>query len=375
MDAVVSATASPGETNCRGAEPAPAGGTPLWLQRYDEVEISGVATDSRGNLVLARSNLETRALGCGGEQLWSVPFGSRVAVDHADNVYIAGTRSDGSPFVVKRDGSGNLVYEANLAPEVYGEVDSLAVDASQNVAVSGPALGTWKLDAVGASQWRQPFFGKVAFDGNGDLWLTGALEGSRDFDGTTLTSQGGSDVLLLELAPDGTLLSARSFGDTGAQQRGEAIAVDAANNVLVGGTFDGSIDFGAGMLEHRPVSCSPDAWCVTSGFVTKLDGQGSAQWSISLGLARAVPGVATDVHGDVAVSSVLPGGVRPFRRPRVSLLGPDAQGLWQRNEWPDTGIGAGHGIAFDANQDLIWSLSARPSLELEEQAYLAKLAH
>jgi hypothetical protein len=375
IDAVVSATASPSETNCRGSEPAPASGTPLWLQRYDAVEISGVAADSRGNLLIARSNLETRALGCGGEQLWSVPFGARVAVDHADNVYVAGTRSDGSPFVTKLDGSGGVVYEADLGDELSGELDSLAVDASQNVAISGPVFGTAKLDAAGALRWRQPFSGKLAFDGDGDLWLTGALEGSRDFAGTTLTSQGGTDVLLLELAPDGNLRSARSFGDAGAQQRGEAIAVDAANDVLVTGTFDGSVDFGAGALEHRPQSCSPDAWCLTSGFVAKLDAQGSAQWTISLGLTRAVPGVAADVHGDIAVSSVLPGGVRPFRRPRVSLLGPDGGGLWQQVEWPDTGIGAGHGIAFDANQDVIWSISARPSLELEEQAYLAKLLH
>jgi hypothetical protein len=374
VDAVLITSATSSEANCRGSEPAPGSGAPLWLDSYDEIEISSTATDRRGNVLIARSGVETLALGCDGQQLWSVPFGARVAVDDSDNVYIAG-ESGGSPFVVKLDAAGAPVYRAELGAEVVGVVESLAVDGSQNVAISGPALGTWKLDAAGVSLWSRPFAGQLAFDGAGDLWLTGALEGTRDFAGTTLTSRGGADVLLLELAPDGALRSARSFGDAGSLQRGEAIAVDAASNVLITGTFDGSVDFGAGALNHRSESCSPDAWCLTTGFVAKLDAQGGALWSVPLGLTRSVPGVAVDTHGDIAVSSVLPGGVRPFRRPRIALLGPDAQGLWQRSEWPDTGVGAGHAVTFDANQDLIWSVSARPSHQLEEHAYLAKLAH
>lgn len=374
MDAVLAATATGSEANCRGADPAPAGGTPLWLQSYDPIEISGVAADTKGNLLLARSNYETRALGCDGTPLWSVPFGARVAVDDADNVYVAGSR-DGTAFVAKLDSSGALLYQTEMSVSGSVEMESLAVDGSRRVAVSGSGLGTSALDATGQVLWNQPFSGHLAFDATGNLWLTGALEGSREFAGTTLTSRGGSDVLLLQLAPDGSLLSARGFGDEGTQQRGEAIAVDAAGDVLLAGTFDGSLDLGAGTLTHRPQTCSPDAWCVTSGFVSKLDPRGNARWAISLGLTRAVPGVAADAHRDIAVSSVLPGGVRPFRRPRVALFGPDASPLWERAEWPDTGIGAGHGITFDANQDVIWSLSARPSLELEEQPRLAKLAH
>ena len=359
-----------------GAPATPAAsGTPLWLQSYDEIEISGVAADSRGNVFLARSGVETIALGCNGVQIWSVPFGARVAVDHDDNVYVAGSRGDGSAFVYKLDTAGSVVYEANLGAEASGGVESLVVDSGQNVALSGPSLGTSKLDATGSLLWNRPFSGQLAFDAESDLWLTGSLEGTRSFDGTTLTSRGGSDVLLLELAGDGAVTSARSFGDAGAMQRGEAIAVDPAGNVVIAGTFDGNVDFGAGPLAHRPESCSPDAWCVTSGFVAKVDAQGGAAWSVTLGLTRAVPSVAAGSLGDLAVSSVLPGGVRPFRRPLVSVLDPNGQGVWQRSEWPDTGIGAGRGVAFDAADDVIWSVNARPSLQLEERAYLAKLAH
>ncbi len=381
-DAVVAAAATDDSTavaanaaTCGGPATPAAGGTPLSLERFDEIEISGVATDSRGNTLLSRSGVETRFVGCDGVQNWSVPFGARVAVDHADNVYVAGTRDDGGAFVYKLDSYGNVVYEADLGPEALGDVESLAVDADQNVALSGPALGTSLLDADGSLRWNRDFSGQLAFDGDGDLWLTGGLEGARDFDGTTLTSHGGSDVLLLKLGADGAVASARSFGDAGALQRAEAIAVDPAGDVLIAGTFDGSVDFGSGALVHRPDSCSPDAWCLTSGFVAKLAAGGGSPWSVTLGLTRAVPSLAASALGDVAVSSVLPGGVRPFRRPLISLLDLNGQSLWQRVEWPDTGIGAGRGVTFDADQNLVWSVNARPSLQLEEHAYLAKLAH
>ncbi len=350
-------------------------GAELWLRRYDAVTISGVATDSRGNLVLARSGAETLALGAGGEQRWSVPYGSHVAIDGDDNVYVAGRRDGSGTFVAKLSPDGERIYEATLGAEASGEVESIAVDGAQNVAISGAGLGTSKLDAAGGLLWQKPWSGQLAFDSRGELWLAGTLEGERAFGATTLASEGGSDVLLLELDANGAPVTARRFGDSAALQRAEAIAVDADDNVLLGGTCDGTLDFGAGVLEHRPRSCTSDAWCVTSGFLAKLDHDGGARFSVSLGLARAVPGLAAGAGGDIAVSSVLPGGVRPFRQPRVSLLGPDAERLWQRSDYPATGIGGGHAVTFDANGDVIWSVSARPSLELEEESYLAKLAH
>lgn len=367
---------------CPGAG-AESPGEPLWLKSYDTFEISDLAGDSAGNLLLARSGVETLKLDCRGERLWSKPWGTGVAVDAEDNVYVVGSGAQAAAsagasrpgaFVTKLDRDGAVVYVAALGGGEGAEPQSLAVTAAGTVAVSGAGLGTVELDGAGAVLWRSPFSGPVAFDSIGNLWLTGELLGERDVGTGTLSSRGGSDVWLLKLARDGAPLLARSFGDSGAAQRGEAIAVDADDNVVLTGTFDGSIDFGSAPLVLRPEHCSSDAWCLTDGFVVKLDAQANALWSLDLGPMRAAPGVAADAAGNVLVSGALPGGVRPFRQPRLMKLSGDGALLWQRSEWPDAGIGAGHAVTVDAGNDVVWSVSARPSLEREEQAYLAKLA-
>ncbi len=379
--------AANGEAICLGvgAQAPQDPGAPLWLRSYDAAQITSLATDSLGNVVLARSGAELTKLSCAGTRLWSKPLGSQVAVDDQDGVYVAGTFTDTlsvdasvlqaqgtQAFFAKLDSDGNVVELLALGA-AGGAIDSLAVDGDRNVAVSGPVFGTVKLDAAGSVLWRKPFSGKLRFDRAGNLLVTGELVGALDFGTGTLTSRGGSDVLLLKLAPDGTTIFARNFGDAGALQRAEAIALDDQDNVVVTGTFDGRLDFGAGALELTPAGCSSDAWCVTDGFVVKLDAQGQVLWSLALGPMRSLSGVALDASGNVVISGALPGGVRPFRQTFIAKLAANGDELWRRAEWPDTGIGAGYGVAIDRDAQIFWGISARPSLALEEQSYLAKL--
>jgi hypothetical protein len=381
-------TAVASEAICPGSdtEVPRSRGSPLWLQSYGAKEITSVASDATGNVVLARSGTEVMKLSCAGTPLWSKPFGSQVAIDDHDGVYVAGTftgtlavdtsalQTDRTEaFLVKLDSAGNVVYARALGPAADGAIESLAVDGAGLVAVSGPGFGTVKLDASGSILWRKAFFGQARFDSAGSLLLTGELVGTLDFGAGSLSSQGGSDVLLLKLAPDGTPIFAHSYGDAGTQQRAQAIAVDDDDNVVIAGTFDGRVDFGAGALELTPAQCSSDAWCVTDGFAAKLDAQGRALWSVALGPMRDVPGVAIDLNGNTVLSGALPGGVRPFRQTWLAKLDSSGAEVWHRSEWPDTGIGAGRGVAVDRRAQVFWSLSARPSLGLEEQSYLAKL--
>jgi hypothetical protein len=384
----ISTLAAGGEALCpgSGAELPGSAGSPLWLQSYDAREVTSIASDSLGNVVLARSGSELSKLSCAGTVLWSKPFGSQVAIDDRDDVYVAGTftgtlgvdgsalQADGTAaFLVKLGAAGDVAYARALGPAADGAIASLAVDGEGRVALSGPGFGTRKLDESGSVLWQKAFFGNVQFDGAGNLLLAGELVGTVDFGAGPVTSQGGSDVLLLKLAPDGTPLFVHGYGDAGALQRAQALAVDDEGNVVVAGTFDGRLDFGAGALEHTPAQCSSDAWCVTNGFAAKLDAQGQAAWSVAFGPMRAVSGAAIDLNGHTVLSGALPGGVRPFRQTWLAKLDANGAEVWHRAEWPDTGIGAGRGVAIDRNAQVFWSLSARPSLELEERFYLAKL--
>ncbi len=369
------------------AEMARISGSPLWLQSFDVHEITSVASDSRGNVVLARAGAGVSKLGCDGAQLWSQPFGAQLAIDDHDEVYVAGAftgalaigattlEAQGTEaFLVKLDADGNAVYARSLGAAADGAVESVAVDSAHEVAISGPVLGTVKLDSAGGVLWRKAFSGQLRFDAGGNLLVAGQLVGSLDFGAGTLTSQGGSDILLLKLAADGTPIFSRSYGDAGALQRADALAVDGHDNIVIAGTFDGRVDFGAGALDMVPAQCSSDAWCVTDGFVAKFDAQGQAVWSVALGPMRAVSGAAVDVNGAILLSGALPGGVRPFRQTWLAKLDEKGAELWHRSEWPDSGIGAGHEVAVDRDAQVFWALSARPSLELEEQSYLVKLS-
>jgi hypothetical protein len=324
-----------------------------------------VASDTHGNVLLARSGLETLKLDSEGRVLWAQPFGSLVASVRDDNAWVV----SGSE-VFKLDAAGQVLLMTSLALDGAA---ALAVDSAGNVAVSGPGLGTLKLDAQAQLLWSKPFFGALAFDAMGNLLLTGALTQASDFGAGPLESGGGSDVFVAKLSPNGEHLFSRTFGDRAEQQRGESIAVDAQGNVLLAGVFDGRLDFGTGS-PLRPGACPADAWCKTSGFAAKLDSAGGVLWSRALGPMRTIDGAASDAFGNLVLSGALPGGVTPFRNAWLSALDASGAPLWRRAEWPETGIGAGHGVAVDPCNNVFWSVSALPDLESEERAYVAKLS-
>jgi hypothetical protein len=366
------ALTSQGEANeavclTSGANPQENSGSPLWLRSYDASLATSIASDTRGNMLLARSGLETLKLDSEGRVLWAQPFGALVASDRDDNVWVV-SASD----VFKLDAAGQVLLTTRLAGN--GTASSLAVDSTGNVAISGPGWGTVKLDALGRLLWSKSFFGALAFDTAGNLVLTGALSEASDFGGGPLESRGGSDVFVAKLSASGEHLFSRAFGDPAEQQRGEAISVDAQGNLLLAGVFDGTLDFGAGS-PLAAAACPTDAWCNTSGFVAKLGSEGRVLWSRALGPMRTIDGAAGDALGNVVLSGALPGGVTPFRNAWLSAFDASGAPLWRRAEWPETGIGAGHGVAVDPCNNVFWSVSALPNLESEERAYVAKLSH
>jgi hypothetical protein len=115
---------------------------------------------------------------------------------------------------------------------------------------------------VGASA---PF---TAIDLAGNVFVAGSFYGDLSA-GTTLKSAGNTDVFVVKLSPTGTPIWAKPLGGTGAEAA-SAIAVDAAGNVVLGGYFHGTVDFGKG-----PVSETAGG----SYFLVKLSGaDGSTSW-------------------------------------------------------------------------------------------------
>ena len=143
-------------------------------------------------------------------------------------------------------------------------------------------------------QWPPTLSGNVLVAGN-------FTSPSLDLDpgpGTyILPNAGGTDGYAAKYDPAGNLLLGRP-GRRERQWVRHRMAVDGAGNVLIGGSFAGSIEIGA--PGRPPVTLTNSG--INEGFVAKIDPAGNALWARTFGAAadpRLANGIATDAAGNV----------------------------------------------------------------------------
>lgn len=234
-----------------------AGNTDAFLVKYD----------SNGNAVWAR-----RAGGLAGA------YASSVAVDNEGNALITGTFSDiatfgsviliGSAipntFVAKCDSQGNFLWATRLSSgQVLSDIgngrnNTIATDARGNVYVGGgyyttsfPGSGfIAKLDPSGTVVWNKPVAGAVssiAADSLGNIFFGGSFDGSIALDGQSVATAGGIDTFVYKLAPNGTAIWAKRAGFV-FDDIGNGLAVDAAGNAFLTGTFHDTTQFDTNII-------------------------------------------------------------------------------------------------------------------------------
>lgn len=152
----------------------------------------------------------------------------------------------------------------------------------------------------GTYQWDRVFGGagkenglRVGFDGAGNIVLAGNATGNADLGGGNLAGAGGSDILLARYAPDGAHLWSKRFGDAANQfTDGFALHVDATGEVVLGGDFEGKVDFGGGPLTAQ-------SW--GDLFLVKFSPAGAHVWSKAFKAGGyGVPGAITrDKTGNI----------------------------------------------------------------------------
>jgi hypothetical protein len=234
------------------------------------------------------------------------------------------TSTGGGMFVSKLDASGNLVW--------------------------AKAMGTNNYAAYGYS---------IAVDAAGNVYITGRLDGTADFDPgvavVNLTSAGINDIFVSKLDALGNLLWVKAMGST-SYDEGTSIAVDATGNVYTTGGFSGTVDFNPGSAVLNLTAVSQ-----MDVFISKLDGSGNFLWAKAIG-GQYDDGatLALDAAGNVYASGYFSGtvdfdpGAAVFNLTSPSLLDVfvmklDVAGnfLWAR-AFVGTGWGEGSGIAVDA---------------------------
>ena len=238
----------------------------VWVRQITDVWAISVAVDGSGNIYIT-SGGEFRScaakFGGTGNLVWSkclspIYWATAMNIDGSSNIYITGafngtvdfdpgegtnkmkSLGDEDLFVLKLDGSGNFVWVKQVGgvppSRDYRFVD---LDGSGNIYIVGVFQGTvdfdpgegtnnlksagdedvfvLKLDISGNFVWVKQVGGKgsdepseVSLDESGNIYITGAFNGTVDFDpgeGTNnLKSAGDEDVFVLKLDSAGEVV-------------------------------------------------------------------------------------------------------------------------------------------------------------------------
>ncbi|MBZ5710469.1 SBBP repeat-containing protein [Nannocystis pusilla] len=308
-------------------------GTKLWLRQTGTTNSDyamGVASDAAGNLLVtgATGGSLDGNIGAGGAdvflmkygpdgtKLWTRQLGTPatdvgvdVAVDSAGDVLVAGHTGghlDGHVnvggndlFILKYDASGFHQWTRTLGSPQLEAVEGIAVDGAGDVLVVGFTQGALdgnvslgnsdifvtKHSAAGAKQWTRQFgtndsdygYG-VAADGHDNVIVVAQVYKAYDLH----PYLGGGDVLVVKFDPAGAKVWSRMFG-TGAGDEPKGVAIDASNNIYVGGFTTGNLGgSNAGLYDY---------------FVTLYSKGGTQLWSRQRGTNKS------DFASDIAVTS------------------------------------------------------------------------
>ena len=126
----------------------------------------------------------------------------------------------------------------------------------------------------------------VAVDAEGNVYVAGFTDGAQP----SQDGAGDGDAFVSKYGPDGSEVWTRQFSHENSYDSAESVALDGAGNVFVAGHTEPLSD---GMMDASE----------RSGFLRKVDSDGTEQWGLVFGdLFNTVPGVAADGDGNVYVA-------------------------------------------------------------------------
>jgi hypothetical protein len=251
-------------------------GNPQWAVRYngpangDELTSNkGIAVDRAGNIYVTGSSLGsgtsfdyvTIKYDSNGNQLWIARYNgpangsdtaAQVVVDEAGNVYVTGASAAAAGIsefaTVKYDSNGNQMWAARYGRGIGSDgafFGGVAVDSTGNVYVTGDSHGqstsldyaTLKYDPNGVLLWVGLYAGPnidrpmaIVIDGSGNSYVTG----------WSITGSGGNvelvEYVTVKYGANGNQIWIAHHNEVGiGNDQGSALALDAAGNLFVTG--------------------------------------------------------------------------------------------------------------------------------------------
>ena len=280
-------------------------GQTMWARALGNIAINGVAVDGAGNIYVTGSLFGAFTLGA---VSLSVVGGSGTDV-----------------VVLKFDSAGTIIWGKRFGSTFNESAIAIAVDAVGNVHLTGYLGGSVdfgggavpagvfvvKLTSAGNHVWSKGCGGTtasptsmgrgIAVDGTGNILVTGSFGGTLSCAiGQSATSLGIADAFVLRMSgANGGPLWTKGFGDAANSQYGYGIAAAANGDALVTGSFYGSIAFGGNTLT---------AGAASSIFVAKLTAAAGAHvWSQGGGSGALGASIAVDASSNPVFTGVYSG--------------------------------------------------------------------
>ena len=197
-----------------------------------------------------------------------------------DHVYAASYADDAVAVFARDPATGLLTFEQALKDGAAGG-DGLG--GAEGVAAAwdgGHVYAVGRLDHTLNAFQVVPWINKAsvrlgganaesqirsATDTAGNMIVAGTFSGSMTVGAATLTSAGGTDAFVVKLSPTGAVLWSKRLGGAG-DDTASAVAVDGSNNVIVTGELAGSANLGGGTVSGV-------------AYVAKLNTSGAHLWS------------------------------------------------------------------------------------------------
>lgn len=186
----------------------------------------------------------------------------------------------------------------------------------------------------------------VALDGAGNVVVAGEFQQTLTLGGKTFSSNAGTrDLFVAKLSPAGKVLWVQTFGGKD-YDLARGVAADAKGNIFLTATFRSSIVIGA----KTHVSGGDDDL-----LLVKLSPAGAPLWALSAGGSTMdeAGGVVADEAGGCVVTGALYQsslGGKPIKNGFVARVGADGKPLWVRT--PDSGGFSATDVARDGAGNL-----------------------
>lgn len=225
-----------------------------------------------------------------GEVEQTATFGGGFSVTSAgsNDIFLAKYDINGSVTRLQKWGSAGNDKGRALAVSPSGECyitgyysDGMMIGNVSLSHAGGNDVYVTKINSSGTVLWAKRGGGGnddrgygVAYDKNGNVYITGYFNSSATFSGTTISNSGVNGAYVAAYDNNGSFKWIRKGGSCCDDAEGNCIAVDEDNYIYVAGYYSGTATFGATTLT---------AVGSTDIFLAKYDASGNVIWAKSAG--------------------------------------------------------------------------------------------